>query len=257
MPPFRHFLSFCGTLKNSCNLTATMTITYKEPLMSNLSMKEMAMYDCKENILQSFHLINVKVNKNYKKAELADGLEHLFTHEPALFCNILPREEQKILAELLTHPQDHYVEQPRDDYKHLLMQKLHLVVTYEGPKTWHLYMPDTIRQRLNKMFEDDIKLHPDLDKMNQLFDQVIKIRERVYEILYTRNPDSLSTSERVTIKREADVMAKDFESLRKKLKALEPKVRKVSNIDFAKIKGDLDTTEMYLALIRGVVMMKK
>ena len=62
---------------------------------------------------------------------------------------------------------------------------------------------------------------------------------------------------RVTIKREADVMAKDFESLRKKLKDLEPKVRKVSNIDFAKIKGDLDTTEMYLALIRGVVMMKK
>ena len=61
---------------------------------------------------------------------------------------------------------------------------------------------------------------------------------------------------RETIKREADVMAKDFESLRKKLKALEPKVRKVSNIDFAKIKGDLDTTEMYLALIRGVVMMK-
>ena len=233
-----------------------MTVTYKEPLKDNLSIKEMAMYDSKENILQSFRLINVKVNKNYKKAELADVLEHIFTHEPALFCNILPREEQKILAELLMYPQDHFVELPRDDYKYLLMQKLHLVITYEGVNTWHLYMPDNVRQRLNKMFEDDIKLHPDLDKMNQLFDQIVKIRERVFEILYTRNPDSLSKSDREAIKREADVMAKDFESLRKKLKALEPKVRKVSNIDFAKIKGDLDTTEMYLSLIRGVVMMK-
>ena len=214
------------------------------------------MYDNKENILQSFRLINVKINKNYKKAELADGLEHIFTHEPALFCNILPREEQKILAELLMYPQDHYVEVPRDDYKYLLMQKLHLVITYEGVNTWHLYMPDNVRQRLNKMFEDDIKLHPDLDKMNQLFDQIVKIRERVFEILYTRNPDSLSKSERESIKCEADVMAKDFESLRKKLKDLEPKVRKMADIDFAKIKGDLDTTEMYLALIRGVVMMK-
>lgn len=233
-----------------------MTVTYKEPLKDNLSIKEMAMYDSKENILQSFRLINVKINKNYKKAELADGLEHIFTHEPALFCNILPREEQKILAELLMYPQDHFVELPRDDYKYLLMQKLHLVITYEGLKTWHIYMPDNIRQRLNKMFEDDVKLHPDLDKMNQLFDQVVKIRERVFEILYTRNPNSLSESERKTIKREADVMAKDFESLRKKLKVLEPKVRKMSDIDFAKINGDLDTTEMYLALIRGVVMMK-
>lgn len=233
-----------------------MTITTKEPLADNLSVKEMAMYDSKVNILQSFRLINVRINKNYKKAELADGLEHIFTHEPALFCNILPREERKILAELLMYPQDHYVEQPRDDYKYLLMQKLHLVVTYEGPKTWHIYMPDNIRQRLNKMFEDDVKLYPDIDKMNQLFDQVVKIRERVFEILYTRNPDSLSKSERKAIKREADVMAKDFESLRKKLKDLEPKVRKVTNIDFAKINGDLDTTEMYLALIRGVVMMK-
>ena len=51
-------------------------------------------------------------------------------------------------------------------------------------------------------------------------------------------------------------MAQDFESLRKKLKELEPKVRKMADIDFAKINGDLDTTEMYLALIRGVVMMK-
>ena len=233
-----------------------MTITTKEPLADNLSVKEMAMYDSKENILQSFRLINVRINKNYKKAELADGLEHIFTHEPALFCNILPREERKILAELLMYPQDHYVELPRDDYKYLLMQKLHLVITYEGPKTWHIYMPDNIRQRLNKMFEDDVKLYPDLDKMNQLFDQVVKIRERVFEILYTRNPDSLSKSERKAIKREADVMAKDFESLRKKLKDLEPKVRKVTNIDFAKINGDLDITEMYLALIRGVVMMK-
>ena len=233
-----------------------MTITYKEPLTDNLSIKEMAMYDNKENILQSFRLINVKINKNHKKAELADGLEHIFTHEPALFCNILPREEQKILAELLMYPQDHYVEVPRDDYKYLLMQKLHLVITYEGVNTWHLYMPDNIRQRLNKMFEDGIKLHPDLDKMNQLFDQIVKIRERVFEILYTRNPDSLSKSERETIKREADVMANDFETLRKKLKALEPNVRKMADIDFAKIKGDLDTTEMYLALIRGVVMMK-
>ena len=146
-----------------------MTVTYREPLVDNLSIKEMAMYDSKANILETFRLINAKVSKSYTKAQLADALEYIFTHEPALFCNILPCDEQKILAELLMRGQDHYVEHPRNDYHYLLLQKLHLVITYIGEETWHLYMPDTIRQHLNEMFEKDVKLYPDLDKMNTLF----------------------------------------------------------------------------------------
>ena len=234
-----------------------MTVKYKEPLLDNLSIKEMAMYDSKTNILETFRIINIKVSKSYTKAQLSDVLEYVFTNEPALFANILPREERAILAELLMHQQDHYVEHPRDDYHYLLLQKLHLVITYEDKNTWRFYMPDNIRQRLNHMFDEDIKLYPDLDKLNTLLNQAIKIRERVFEILYTQDPEQLGKSERKKIKSEAEKMIQDFSSIRSQLKELEPRVKKLSNVDFDKFEDDFTTIEMYLSLISSVVLLKK
>lgn len=211
------------------------------------------MYDSKANILETFRLINVKVSKSYTKAQLSEALEYVFSNEPALFVNILPREEQTVLAELLMHQQDYYVQYPRDDYHYLLLQKLHLLITYEDKDVWHLYMSDNIRQRLNRMFDEDVKLYPDLDKMNSLLNQAIKIRERVYELLYTQDPDKLGKSERMKIKSEAEKMIQDFFSIRAQLKELEPRVKKLSNVDLNKFEDDFSTTEMYLSLINCVV----
>ena len=230
-----------------------MTVTYREPLIDNLSIKEMAMYDSKANILETFRLINVKVSKSCTKAQLSETLEYIFSNEPALFVNILPREEQAVLAELLMHQQDHYVQYPRDDYHYLLLQKLHLIITYEDKDVWHLYMSDNIRQRLNRMFDEDVKLYPDLDKMNSLLNQAIKIRERVFELLYTQDPNKLGKSERKKIRTEAEKMIQDFTSIRAQLKELEPRVKKLSNVDFNKFEDDFSTTEMYLSLINCVV----
>ena len=127
--------------------------------------------------------------------------------------------------------------------------------TYEDEKMWHLYMPDSIRQRLNRMFEEDLKQYPDLETMDTLFNQVIKIRERVFEILYTRNPDKLSKLERKQIQAEVEEMSKDFSTLRTQIEDLEPRVKKLSNVNFDQIHGDFAQTEMYLALISGVLKM--
>lgn len=233
-----------------------MTITYKEPLTDNLSIKEMAMYDNKENILQSFRLINVKINKNYKKAELADGLEHIFTHEPALFCNILPREEQKILAELLMYPQDHYVEVPRDDYKYLLMQKLHLVITYEGVNTWHLYMPDSIRQRLNSMFEEDLKLYPEIEEMHNIFEQMTEKRDHLFQLMDKTNPDALSPVLAKKMYAEVDDIARFITDAKPRLKKIEGYLHKNTDTKINQVWMDIKHTEMYIAIMKATLTLR-
>ena len=233
-----------------------MTIKYKEHLTDNLSIKEMAMYDNKENILQSFRLINVKINKNYKKAELADGLEHIFTHEPALFCNILPREEQKILAELLMYPQDHYVEVPRDYYKYLLMQKLHLVITYEGLKTWHLYMPDSIRQRLNSMFEEDLKLYPEIEEMHNIFEQMTEKRDHLFQLMDKTNPDALSPEQAKKMYAEVDGIARFITDAKPRLKKIEAYLHKNTDTKINQVWMDIKHTEMYIAIMKATLTLR-
>jgi len=130
-----------------------MTILRKEPLMEDLSIGELAKYDNKSNMLETFRLIGVGVAKSWDKAGLAAGMEIVFSHSPALFSNILPNEERMLLARLLELKQDECVSCHADERKFLMLQKLHLVVTYEDKKqgTWRLYMPNNIRQRLSGM----------------------------------------------------------------------------------------------------------
>lgn len=139
-----------------------MTTLKFEPLPDDISMKDLAMFDSKANILESFKLVNCRISKNYKKEELASALEHFFMQFPGAFANILSSHEVKIMSELLDNPQSHYVEYERDDDHFLLIQKLHLVVTYETKDKWHIYMPDNIRKRLNDMLKDDLKRYPEL-----------------------------------------------------------------------------------------------
>ena len=44
----------------------------------------------------------------------------------------------------------------RNSEKHLMMQKVHLVVTYEDGNTWKLFMPDCVRTILRDTTESQI-----------------------------------------------------------------------------------------------------
>ena len=147
-----------------------MTTLRYEPLSDNLSLGELAKYDSKANMLETFRLIGVGVAKSWDKTALATGMDIVFEQSPALFANILPKEEKRLLAGLLDCKQDEYVTSPADWSKFLMLQKLHLVVTFEDKKhgTWHLYMPDKIRQRLNDMVKEDLKRHPEIEDMHEL-----------------------------------------------------------------------------------------
>ena len=134
-----------------------------EPLVDNLSIGQLAQYDSKANMLDTFRLIGVGVAKSWDKASLSIGMDTVFEQSPALFANILPKDESMLLARLLECKQNEYVTCPVRKGRFLMLQALHLVVTYRDDATWHLYMPDSIRQRLNSMFEEDLKLYPEIE----------------------------------------------------------------------------------------------
>lgn len=117
-----------------------MTILKYEPLSDNLSIGELAKFDSKANIIETFRLIGVGVAKSWDKTSLATCLDLVFDQSPALFANLVPKEERMLFAGLLDRKQDEYVTCPADESKFLMLQKLHLVITYENKDTWHLYM---------------------------------------------------------------------------------------------------------------------
>lgn len=151
-----------------------MTIFKYEPFSDNLSIGELAKYDCKANMLETFRLIGVGVAKSWDKASLASGLDIVFEQSPALFANLIPKEEGMLLAGLLDRKQDEYVTCPANNSKFLMLQKLHMVVTFEDKKqgTWRLYMPENIRKRLNSMLEEERRLYPEIEKAHNLLAQI-------------------------------------------------------------------------------------
>ena len=80
----------------------------------------------------------------------------LFQHNPFYTVNQLPMDEQKLIAQLINLKFDECVEVPRNNEKHLMMQKVHLVVTYEDGNTWKLFMLDCIRTILRDTTESQI-----------------------------------------------------------------------------------------------------
>ena len=78
-----------------------MTTLRNEPLFDNLSIGELAKYDSKANMLETLRLIGVGVTKSWDKTTLAICMEMVFEQSPALFANILSKEEMMLLTRLL------------------------------------------------------------------------------------------------------------------------------------------------------------
>lgn len=229
-----------------------MIVLNTEPLTHDYTVKEIAEFDTKAAILENFDILNFGVSKSYRKAELAYLLERIFTDNPAYFLNALPEEEQKLISKLAVRPQDEYVEYPVGK-RHLMMQKLHLVLTYEAGDMWHIYMPDSIRKSIDKMAERDIKQYPELIEFNRLLEEITEKRTRLYELMDKNMPPLLPGDNLKQFKEEISSIDQFYVEAKKRLKKLEPYLRKNTKLDLTVIHTDISNTEFMLSLAKAEI----
>ena len=128
-----------------------MIILRRKPFIDDLSLCDTIAIDTKANMLEHCRLINLDIPKSWCKAEIVDAMADFFKTAPLITVSHLPEAEKAILNRLLKLSSDAYVTHPRNDSQYLLLQDLHLVITYETPTEWHLFMPDCIREILQNL----------------------------------------------------------------------------------------------------------
>lgn len=197
-----------------------MIILKNDRLTEDSSYKEILMCATKKDILRTYELVNLGVAKSYTKEVLADGLQNFFEHDSYYIVNQLPENEQKLLSQLLCRKMSEYVAVPRNDERHLMMQKIHLVVTYEAEDTWHVYMTDSIRKTLTSHFERDVDNTPG---MREFYDVMEKLTE-CHDRLFAAINNETAKSQDVIVK-EVKQIKEDYRKYLKELKAQEAQVR--------------------------------
>lgn len=132
----------------------------RKPFIDTLSLCDTIGIDTKANMLEHCRLINLHIPKSWCKAEIADAMADFFKTAPLITLSHLLESEKAILIKLLKSASDAYVAYPRNDSQYLLLQDLHLVITYETPTEWYLFMPDCVREILKDW---DLESHPFTD----------------------------------------------------------------------------------------------
>lgn len=160
-----------------------MVILNRLPFRDTLDMATMIEYDTKKEIQEHAKLINVSMPSSYRKGEMAQGLATLFQHDPFYTINQLPMDEQKLIAQLINLKFDEYVEVPRNDRKLLMLQKVHLVVTYEEDDTWKLFMPDSIRTVLKDTTESQIGDIPGMMEYRKVLESLTECNIKLQEVM--------------------------------------------------------------------------
>ena len=160
-----------------------MVILNRLPFRDTLDMATMIEYDTKKEIQEHAKLINVSMPSSYRKGEMAQGLATLFQHDPFYTINQLPMDEQKLIAQLINLKFDEYVEVPRNDRKLLMLQKFHLVVTYEEDDTWKLFMPDSIRTVLKDTTESQIGDIPGMMEYRKVLESLTECNIKLQEVM--------------------------------------------------------------------------
>lgn len=224
-----------------------------EPLEDDMTIKEMAMWDTKANILEGYRLMGCEISKSYTKDVLTTILEDVFEHQFNIIADAIPQVELPIISELMQSPCDRYVEVKRDDFHHLTIQKLHLVVTYVGPDTWHIYMPDSIRDRFNRFFDQSIAARPELQEFNRLIEQANSLREEIDKFLFVSvylpgaflgRPVSSSTMTAKGFLKNNRSKVKDYakklRELKQGFKSVEPRIHDLPTGAMQNIYDDLD-----------------
>ena len=160
-----------------------MVILNRLPFRDSLDMATMIEYDTKKEIQEHAKLINVSMPSSYRKGEMAQGLATLFQHDPFYTINQLPMDEQKLIAQLINLKFDEYVEVPRNDRNLLMLQKVHLVVTYEEDDTWKLFMPDSIRTVLKDTTESQISDIPGMMEYRKVLESLTECNIKLQEVM--------------------------------------------------------------------------
>ena len=160
-----------------------MVILKNLPFRDKLDLVSMIAYDTKRVIQEHARLINVSLPSSYRKGEMAEGLATLFQHDPFYTVNQLPMDEQKLIAQLINLKFDECVEVPRNNEKHLMMQKVHLVVTYEDGNTWKLFMPDCVRTILRDTTESQIGDIPGMMEYRKVLESLTECNIKLQEVM--------------------------------------------------------------------------
>ena len=123
----------------------------KLPFIDTLeSMQEIASLDTVANLKKHLAALQSWVPSHYRKADYAMVIHAHFLTYPTKLIDALPDKERKVVTKLIGMKCDEYLTWPLEKDEELVMQTLHLVVSYEDSKQWRLYMPDCIRRELDR-----------------------------------------------------------------------------------------------------------
>lgn len=161
-----------------------------------------------------------------------DILNTIFTEKPFSIIDRLSKDEQDLLSKLIGLQQTDYVEAPISEQR-LGLQIHHLVVTEVVCDKWHLYMPDSIRQHIDKSAMSNLSAYPGMQEWNDTMAELNKLQKQIEEDVRF-NPTTLPIQQLPTYLQRLRDEVKALDKLQKKLQRLEPQIRQY-NIDLATV----------------------
>lgn len=200
--------------------------------ISNFTFRDHVMLNTKAGILDSFQALGIKISKRLRKGELADMLASVFEEKPFYIINHLSENDQALLSKLIACRQDECFVVPVSDQPTGL-QKHHLVVTVVDGDKWKLYMPDNIRNHIDKCAMQDLTVYPGMQEWKDTQDKLNKLQNQIEaDVKYdpTLLPIQLLPRFIQQLRNELD----DLLKLEKQMKQLESKIKQY-NVDFAPI----------------------
>lgn len=187
------------------------------PFEDGLDLEWMMSYDTKKNILDHCRLASIQISSSYRKGLIGWVLADFFKKDPFYMVNKLSQEEQSMLSKLVARKSTDYITYPRNDDKFLLMQKFHLVVTYQTETEWYIFMPDCIRTILAKASEADIDYHPGMREYSDILADLTECNKRIQEFM---DMGLMATISLPSINFELSSMEQRYKTGRKKHLAL-------------------------------------
>ena len=134
-----------------------MVILKQLPFVDILtSMQEIAALDTVANLKKHLTVLHSWVPSSYRKADYDMAIHAMFLTDPIKLVNALPSNEQEAIVRLTYTKADEYITWSLKEGEELVMQTLHLVITYEDGKQCRLYMSDCIRKTLVKAFNIEL-----------------------------------------------------------------------------------------------------
>ena len=89
--------------------------------------------------------------------------------------------------------------------------------------------------------------------MHNILAQITEKRDRLYHLLDTNNPDTLTKQKAQELSSEVEATAKFFEEVKPRLKKIEQYLDKNTDTKLDAIWQDIQTTEMYIAIARVTI----